>query len=171
PALDFANIFSIGVELGFIARPEVFLQKCQVMRDRIQNAGVLPSSGSSLLRTCSVAEQPLESHTRVDFCRKRLRGRRPRDAVRVGAAITKVAAAEIAGVFNPELKGRQYRVLTPLLRDQLIDRDAKIRTHCVSPWASAREYARAACMVAGRFFQSGRGRCGIKSGDENHAIT
>src|SRR6266849_8324246 len=121
------------------------------MRDRIQNAGVLPSSGSSLLRTCSVAEQPLESHTRVDFCRKGLRGRGPRDAVRVGAAITEVTTTKVPSVFDPELKRRQYRVLTPLLRDQLIDRDAKIRTHCVSPWAGAGEYARAACMVAGRF--------------------
>jgi hypothetical protein len=69
------------------------------------------------------------------------------------------------------LKGRQYRVLTPFLRHQLIDRDAKIWTHCVSPRAGAREYARAARMVPRGFFRSGRGRRGIKSGDENHAIT
>src|SRR5439155_3288255 len=122
------------------------------MRNRIQNAGVLPSSSRSLLRACSVAEQPLESHTRIDLRRKRLGGRRPGDAVRVGAAITKVATAEVAGIFNPELKGRQYRVLTPLLRDQLIDRRAKIWTHRVSPWPGAREYAGAARMVAGGFF-------------------
>src|SRR5437867_2300955 len=140
------------------------------MGDRIENAGVLLSPSSSLLRACSVAEQTLESHTRIDLCGKRLCGCRPRDAIRVGAAITKVATAEIAGVFNPKLKGRQYRVLTPFLRHQLIDRDAKIWTHCVSPRAGTGEYARAACMVASRFFQSGCCRRGIKSGDENHAI-
>src|SRR5437870_2125138 len=141
------------------------------MRDRIQNAGVLLSSSRSLLRACSVAEQPLESHARIDLCRKGLGGRRPRDAIRVGAAITKVATAEIAGVFNPELKRRQYCVLPPLLRDHLIDRDAQIRTHCVSPWPGPGEYARAACMVAGGFFQGGRGSRGIQSGDEDHVIT
>src|SRR5207247_1184798 len=132
---------------------------------------ILLSSGSPFLRTCSVTEQPLESHTRIDFCRKRLCGRRPRDAVRVGAAITKVATAEIAGVFDTELKRRQYRVLAPLLRDQLIDRHAKVRTYGVSTRAGAGEYTRAASMVAGGFFQSGRCRRRVQSSDENHAIT
>src|SRR4029077_4967982 len=115
----FANVIRVGVEPGLIAGAEVFLEKSQLMRDRIQNAGVLLSSTGSLVRACSVAEQPLERHPRIDLCRKRLRGRRPRNGVRVSAAITKVATAEIAGVFNAELKGGQYRVLPPLLRDQL----------------------------------------------------
>src|SRR5438105_31404 len=112
--LNFANVIGIGIEPRLITGAEVFLEKGQLMCDRIQNARVLLPPRSSLVRTGSIAEQPLESHTRIDLCREGLGGRRPRDAVRVSAAITKVTTAEIAGVFNPELKRRQYRVLTPL---------------------------------------------------------
>src|SRR4030095_7259882 len=112
-----------------------------------------------------------ESYTWIDFRRKRLRGCRPGNAVGVGTAVTEVTTAEIAGVFHGELKSRQYGVVHPLWRDQLIDRDAEIRTDSISAWPSAREDACAAGMVACGLFQSGRGRCGIKSCNKDDAIT
>src|SRR6266704_689544 len=105
PPLKFTNVLKIGVEPSPIARAEILLEKTKLMRHRIENASVLLSSSEPLLRTGSFAEQALEGHTRIDLCRKRLRGRRPGDGVGVRAAITPVAIAEITGVLNPELNG------------------------------------------------------------------
>src|SRR2546425_13198501 len=157
PPLDFANVLGIGVEPCFITRTEIFLQKSQIMRDRLQDAGVLLSSGSSLLGACSVAEQPLESHTRIDLCRQRLRGCRPRDTVRVGAALSKVAAAEIAGVFNPKLKGQKYRVRTPLCGGKLTALGPKYGTPAIFCRRGAGENDAAAPSSARGSFPSGRG--------------
>src|SRR5262245_40694429 len=77
PPLEFANILGIRVEPGLITRTKVLLEKRQFMRYRIQDAGVLFSSSSSFLGACAIAEKALESHTRIDLCRKRLRRRGP----------------------------------------------------------------------------------------------
>src|SRR5262245_44602098 len=77
PTFDLANVLRIGVQLGFIARTEVLLEKNELMSDRIQNAGILLSSSRSLLGTCSVAEKPLEGYTGVHFRGKRLGRGRP----------------------------------------------------------------------------------------------
>src|SRR5215813_5570655 len=102
------------------------------MRDRIQNAGILFSSEHAFLWTCSITEEPLESDARIDFGWKRLRRTWPRNAVRIRAAITKVATAEISGVLNAELERRQNRILPPFLGNELVDRHAEIRADSIA---------------------------------------
>src|SRR5262245_54446531 len=106
PALQFANVLRIGVEPSFIAGTEILLQESQLMRHRIQNARVLLTSRSSFLGARPVTEQAFESDARIHLGRQRLSGRRPRNAIRIRTAITKVATAEVTGIFDPELKGR-----------------------------------------------------------------
>src|SRR6266849_8576277 len=101
--LNFTDVLEVRVEPAPIARAKGLLKKRNLLRDRIENAGVLLSSGTPLLRTCSIAEQAFESHPRIDFRRKRLRGRGPGYGVRVSAAITPVAIAEVADVLDAQL--------------------------------------------------------------------
>src|ERR1700674_1596443 len=105
PPLQLTNVLQIGVEPAPVARTQVLLERSKLIRYRIQNAGILLSSRKPLLRTRSIAEQALEGHTRVDFRRKRLRGRDPGYGVGVCAAIAPIAIAEIADILNPELYG------------------------------------------------------------------
>ena len=105
PPLNFTNVLHISVEPAPIARAKVLLERSNLIGYGIENAGVLLASGKPLLRTRPVAEQALESHTRIDFRRKGLRGRAPGNGVGVRAAITPVAVAEISAVLNPQLNG------------------------------------------------------------------
>src|ERR1019366_6111200 len=124
-ALDLANVLEVGIEPGLIARAQVLLEERNLLRDGIENTGVLLAPREALLRTRAVAEQALEGHARIHFGGKRLRGRGPGDRVRVGATVAPVAVAEITGVLDAELKGGQDRVLAVLVGDQLIDGDAQ----------------------------------------------
>src|SRR5437867_12955574 len=105
PPLDFTNVLKIRIEPGPIARTEVLLENRKLTTDRIENARVLLSPGKPLLFACSIAEQALESHTWIDFCGKRLRGRRPGNGVRIRTTVTPITIAEVAGILNPELNG------------------------------------------------------------------
>src|SRR4029077_18280766 len=95
PPLELTNVLEIGVEPAPIAGAEIALEQTKLTRDRIENAGILLATRNPLLRTRAVAEQALEGHTRIDFCRERLGRRRPGDGVRVRAAVTPVAIAEV----------------------------------------------------------------------------
>src|SRR5438034_942902 len=108
PPLNLSNVLKIVVEPGPIARRDVFFEKRKLAGYRIEDATGAPPVRKPLLRAGTVTEQALEDHTRIDFCRKRRRGRRPRDGVRISAAVTPVAVAGIvSGIVNPELNGRQ----------------------------------------------------------------
>src|SRR4029077_2237508 len=98
------------------------------LRYRIQNTGALFPSQTPLLRAPSVAEQALESHPRIHFRGKRLRGRCPGYAVGVCTAVTPVAVTEIAVFLDPQLDGFQDGVTAIFLGDQLIDRHSQVRT-------------------------------------------
>ena len=110
-------------------------------RSRLKNASSCVTE-SRMLALCSpalaffgiraVAEQPLEGHARIHFRRQRLYRRRPRHAVRVGAAVAPVAVAEVAVLFDAELNRRQDGALAVLLRDQLVDRNAQVRADGIS---------------------------------------
>src|ERR1700723_736842 len=110
-ALNFAYVLEIGVQPPAVARTQGFLKERDFLRHRIENTGALLSSQAPLFRTPSVAEQPLERHARIDLRGKGLGRRRPRDAVRVGTAITPIAVSEIAVLLHAELNGFEDRIL------------------------------------------------------------
>src|SRR5262245_43924628 len=85
--LDFAHVVDVRVELRAVACSEILLEGAELARHRIEDAGVLPPAGQSLLGTCAIAEQPLEDDAGIDLRRERLRRGRPRDRVRVRAAV------------------------------------------------------------------------------------
>ena len=107
----------------------------------------------ALSRVARFAEQALEDDARVDLHRERRRWRAPRDRVRVGAAVSGGARADVAGeVLGGQLQGRKWRVLPDLPRHDLIDRDARQDVLRLSALrADAREPAgRADGMVSAR---------------------
>src|SRR5205809_6952595 len=90
---DLTNIFKIGVELGTIARGNTFFEACDLVSNGIEDtSGPLPVY-DAFIRTRAITKQPFEDHTRIDFCRKRCRRRRPCDGIGVCAAVTPVAIA------------------------------------------------------------------------------
>src|SRR5262249_13099160 len=115
------------------------LERSELAHDRIEDAGIAAPVALALFGARAVAEQPLEYDARVGFSGQRLRRRGPGDRVRVRAAVSPVAVAVIAGVFDAELERRQDRVLAVLGRDHLIDRRAEKRAHRVAPRPCARE--------------------------------
>src|SRR5215467_14162093 len=87
-ALDLANVLQIRIQARLVDRTERLLKMRDLLRDGIQDAGVLLAAEFSFLRVGSVAEQALESHARIHFRGQRLDGRRPRDWIRIRATIT-----------------------------------------------------------------------------------
>src|SRR5881409_1273520 len=71
------NVREIGVELGTIARGNTFFETCDLVSNGIEDtSGPLPVY-NAFIRTRAITKQPFEDHTRIDFCRKRCRRRRP----------------------------------------------------------------------------------------------
>ena len=105
--------------------PTLMLEASEALGDRIQDAALLLAPRAALLGRAAVAEQSLEDDLRIHLHRQRPHRRLPRDRVRVDAAIAFAARARVrAGIFDRELQRRQQRLLTDLLRDDLIDRRA-----------------------------------------------
>src|SRR6516162_266028 len=171
PPLELTDVLQIGVEAAPVAGAEILLERRDLVGYRIEDAGVLFAPRQPLLRTRSIAEQALESDTRIDFGRERLVGRTPGYGVGICAAIAPIAISKIADVLHPELNGRQDRVPAVLVRDQLVDRDAQRRAHRVSSRPDAGQKDGAARMVAARLFGGGHGLGQVQSGDENHPVT
>ena len=121
-ALDLADVFQIGVQAAPIGLPKPLAEARHGLLNMVENAAVFAASGGTLFRGPAGAEQPLEDHTGIAFHRQRSRRRRPRNRVAVDAAVAESAGgAERARVLNAQLHGRQRRVLTELLRVDLID--------------------------------------------------
>src|SRR6266478_4510084 len=105
---NLTDVFKIIVELGSIARRDAFLDKSNLVCNRIEDAAGAFSIRNPFIHAGTVAEQPLERHTRIDFCRKGRGRRRPRNGVRVTAAIAPIAVTGIVtGILDAELKGWQ----------------------------------------------------------------
>ena len=127
PAFDFANAVQIVIHRGPVARAEFLLQIGRLLHER-----------SRMLRSCclrvdalggirALSEHPLENFSRIDFHRKRRRGRPPGKRVHVNAAVVAVACADQSGmIFGSEFHRGKQRVLADVLRGDLIGRDARI---------------------------------------------
>src|SRR5580692_6000966 len=81
PPLNLTDVLDIVVELGPVVRSDVFLETRKLVGYRVEDAAVALSVRQPLSRASTVAEQALEGHTRIHFCRKRRRGRRPRHRI------------------------------------------------------------------------------------------
>ena len=150
--------------------PRSALERAELARHRIEDAGVLLAALEPLLGAGAVAEQALEHDARIDLRRQRQRGRRPRNRVGVGAAVAPVAVAEVAGVLDAELDRREDRVLAVLLRDHLVDRHAQVRADGVAPRTRARQQHRAARVIAARLLVGGHRLRHVEAADEHHAV-
>src|SRR5437660_8513032 len=105
---NLTDVFKIVVQLGPIARWDAFLDKSNLVSNGIEDAASPLSIHNAFVHAGTVAEQPLERHTRIDFCRKRRRRRRPRNGIRVTAAIAPIAITGIVTrILDAELNGWQ----------------------------------------------------------------
>ena len=81
----------------------------------------------ALFDSATVAEHALKYDLRIELHRQRLRGRRPGNRVRIGAAIAFAAIGRVStGIFHGELHRRHQVTATDLLGDHLIDRRAVV---------------------------------------------
>src|SRR5205085_2904607 len=125
-------VFEIAIQPVPVARAERLLEKRDFLHHRIEDAGAFLSTQTPLFRTRSVTEQPFERHPWIHFGWKRLRGRAPGDAVRVGATVAPIAIPEIADILDAQLNRFEDSIAAVFLRDQLIDGHTQVRTHGVS---------------------------------------
>ena len=137
--------------------------------ERVEDAPVVLPPCGALLGRAAVAEHALEHDLRVQLHRQRGRRRRPRDAVRVGAAVAFAAVARIrAGIFDRELHRREQVVLSDLLRDQLIDRGAVVDVGARRPLGLVRTEERRRHPVIGRALPWRRfRRTGVKAAQDH----
>ncbi len=109
---------------GAIRRAEVLAEARHFAGDPVEDALVGAAALRALGRRGADAEQRIEHRARVANHRQRLLGRRPADAVGVGAAVTVGAAAGLIDRLDRQLHRGDRRVLAELLRIQLIERRA-----------------------------------------------
>src|SRR5204863_8177749 len=127
---------------------QLLLERAGFAQYRVQQAERLLAARPALAQVVAVAEQPFEDHLWIVLHRQRRRVALPRNRVAVGAAQA-VAAAD-ARTFDRELERRQRRVLTQLLRDDLVDRDAQVRLRTRLRFGAAQEGRRRTVVVRGR---------------------
>ena len=120
--LDLAKVVEIVADTTTIARVESALQLARFLGHRVEHAAIVPRAGGTLGRAAALPEHPLEHDAWIDVHRQRRRGRAPRDRVEVHAVEAGRARAHIAGeVLGCDFDRRERRVLSDLLRDDLID--------------------------------------------------
>ena len=170
PALELADVVHVCVEARPVPGAELLLERAELADDRVEDARVPPPVAHALLEARAVAEQPLEHDARVGLRRQRFGGRRPRNRVGVGAAVSPVAVAVVARVLDAELERRQDGVLAVPGRDHLIDRRTEKRAHGVAPRTRTREQHGAAGVIAARFLVGGHRLGHVQPGDEHDPI-
>ena len=125
--LDLADAFEVVAELGAIRRVQRALQIGRLLRDQVENAGVLLRDGLALLRGIALTEEPLEQLARIGFHRQRRRRRPERNRAAEAAPVVAVAGTTSASSLRCDLERRERRVLADVRRRNLIDGDAAVR--------------------------------------------
>ena len=129
---DLTNAVEILVDRRAIVRAKRPLQVGRLLRDRVENAAVLPRSRGPRGGAASLTEHPLEDLARIDLHRQRRRRRPPRKRIHVDAAVIAIAGADQPRmILGGELHRRQHRVLADLLRGNLVRRDSGIRVNAL----------------------------------------
>ena len=85
---------------------------------------ILAPPRRALLGVRAAAEQLIEHRARIANHRQRLRRRRPRDRIGVGARVAVLAAARLIDGLDAELQRRDGHLLAEALRVELVDRRA-----------------------------------------------
>src|SRR5262249_37682836 len=108
PPLDVVNALEIFVDLRSVPRTDITLESNHLPGHLVEDATVLlaPGATAGRVRTCAVAEQPLEDRTRITLRRQRSGRRAPGECVGVDAAIARSALAGITSAIQGELEGR-----------------------------------------------------------------
>src|SRR5690606_10917616 len=136
------------------------LQAADVGQHGVENAAVFALACGARFGRTAVAEQALEDDLRITLHRQRRGRRRPRDRIRVDAAVADAADAERAYVFDAELERGQGARLTDLVREHLVDRDAALDVLALGALRMCRAQVdgRRARVVAGALFGPQRSR-------------
>ena len=160
------------VEAQAIGRIEPDFEPRQASDERVEDAPVVLPARGALLGRAAVAEHALEHDLRVQLHRQRGRRRRPRDAVRVGAAVAFAAVARVrAGIFDGELHRREQVVLSDLLRDHLVDRRAVVDVGARRPLGLVRTEVGRSHPVVGRALAGRRfRRTGVKAAQDHRLL-
>src|SRR5262249_21127668 len=101
---DFADVFRVLIQTSAITGSDGGSNAAEAFCDDIQDASLLPSSSCTLFRIAAVAKEPLENQLRIEFHRLWLVGRRPRDRIRVRAAVSFSAARTGSRIFDSQLQ-------------------------------------------------------------------
>jgi hypothetical protein len=143
-----AHVIEILRQTATIPGREILLQRRDLAHDGVEQAARLLTTRSALRVGAAVAEQFLEHQPRVVLHRQRRRRRLPRDRVAIGAAERRLAREH--GFFDRQLERRQRRVLTELLRDDLIDRYAEMRLRAPLRHRACEEHGGGARVIGAR---------------------
>jgi hypothetical protein len=167
--LDLAHVLQVVVQADTIRSADLCLQRACFLKDRVEDAAIFASACLPLCRTSGATEHAFERRAGIDLHRQALRFRCPCNRVHVRAAIAGNASADITGkVFGRKFERRERRVLSDVLRENLIDTDAhanvfRFRLLCQSAGEPARRTHR---MIGG--ILSARTR---EVTDQRHLIT
>ena len=122
PLFDVAHVLEILRQADLVARPQPAIEIGRIVPHRIQDAGVETATGETLSGRARPAEQPLEDHARIGLHRQRHRRRLPRHRVLIGAAVARVAGADVPGdVLDRQTEGAELGIRADLSGDDLID--------------------------------------------------
>src|SRR3954452_7182458 len=124
--LHFADSREVFVEFAPVGRPKTTLQAAGVIRDKIENALLIPggtSAGSGISGALVGAEKAFEDRTWIHFGRVRNGRSAPGDAIHISAAIAGIAIPREMSVFTAKLQRGQARCRTDLLCRELVNRD------------------------------------------------
>ena len=124
--LHLAHGVKILADPRAITRPELSLETRDVFIEPIEEAGPFPQRSLSVRNAAAFAEQALENNSRMRFRRQRRRRRRPREIILVNTGVAIVALADHLHQVHRELQRRQLRLLTDVLRGDLIDRGSQV---------------------------------------------
>ena len=127
PTFDLAHVLEVLAESCAIGRTQRVVEPPHRLSDVIQNASILLAARGALLGRCADAEQLIEHQPRIANHRQRLAWRSPADRIGVRARIPVEATAGLIDVLDAQLHRGDWRLLTELLRHQLVERRASLQ--------------------------------------------
>ena len=165
-ALDLAHRLEILADPGAILGSELRLQASDVVAQRVQEAGPPPQRGAPIGGAAALTEQPLEDDARMRLGREGRGRRRPREIVLIDAGVAVVALADGLEQIHRQLERRQQRLVSDLLRGDLIDGGAQVVVGALRPFRLCRAQERG----VGRRMRAGVGVLQLQVADHRELI-
>ena len=115
--LDGANRSEILVELALIGRAQRAAQRSGIVGDEVEDAATVQRASRLGVRRQlgAIAEQPFKQRARIENRRQRLRLAAPGKIIGVSAGIARITVARLPCVLEPDLEGREARLLADLV--------------------------------------------------------